>query len=662
MQQAARRLHAMGFKTLPIKPGTKEPATAHGVKDATDDDIASDLFYEQHPNYGIGISGDGFVIFDFDVKDGVDGRDQLQGWDLPDTLCQTTPSGGYHMIYRTTEEIRPSVNTEIAVDVRGWHSYIVCDPTPGYCFEDDAQPAEANETVMKFLESIRPKKKKPKPFKGNSGGNVKTKEGQGRNNELFAYGASLQSAARPDEEIEGLMYAYNKGHFDPPLGDAEFQKCVNSVLSTLPKGHSEEVKEQEKRGSGRPRKFDHAKVAKQLIAENGACFVDGMPAIRNGKLYEIGWKAVAREIIRIQEDATRTNQKEVQHYLQVMGEQKKQSSPELIAFKNGVLNIETMQLREFEESDVIPNIIPHDWDESAECVDVDNVLLKMACGESDILESLMEVMGVCMYRSSEFTQSAILLGEGSNGKSTYIRMIQALLGVENISSLDMAMLGKQFHTGQLAGKLANLGDDISNEFQRGDLLSVFKKVVDGNRVYADVKGVEGFEFNPYTTLVFSANEFPRLADYTDGMLRRIFPIEFNAKFSKSDPDYDPRISRKITTEKACQRMAVLGVMGLHQVIEHNGFTPNAASSRRVEEIKADNNTVLSWALEEQWTSDTIDGAASITLYQQYKQWCDESGLQAVSRNKFTRQINKEFSTRTADEWVNGATKKVFRKA
>ena len=110
MQQAARKLHALGFATLPIKPGTKEPATAHGVKDATRDDAVTDAFYESRPNFGIGISGDGFVIFDFDVKDGIDGRDQLLDWDLPDTLCQTTPSGGYHMIYRTTDEVRPSVN------------------------------------------------------------------------------------------------------------------------------------------------------------------------------------------------------------------------------------------------------------------------------------------------------------------------------------------------------------------------------------------------------------------------------------------------------------------------------------------------------------------------------------------------------------------------
>lgn len=655
MQTAARKLHALGLRTIPIKPGTKIPATKNGVKDATLDNAATDAFYAMHSNYGIAVSGDGFVIFDFDVKDGIDGRDELLDFDLPDTLTQTTPSGGLHMIYRTSDEIRPSVNTRIGVDVRGWHSYIVCDPTPGYCWEDDEVGiADADGRVMAFLEHVRPSKERSTRNTGD-----KLKEGQGRNVELFAYGAKLQTFEKSDEEIKGLMRAYNENNFDPPLDEDEFSKCVHSVLSTLPKGYSDEVKQQKKQ-SGRSRKFDHVAVAKQLIDKNGFCLIDGMPAIRHGKIYEIGWKAVAREIIAINDSATRTNQKEVQHYLSVMAELKQQSDPALIAFKNGVLDVRTMVLRDFEETDVIPNLIPHDWDENAECADVDNVLLKMACGESDILESLMEVFGMCMYRSSEFTQSAILLGEGSNGKSTYIRMIQALLGKENISSLDMSMLGKQFHTGQLAGKLANLGDDISNEFQRGDLLAVFKKVVDGNRIYADVKGIEGFEFEPYTMLVFSANEFPRLADYTDGMLRRIFPIEFNAKFSKTDADYDPRISKKITTEKACQRMALLGVMGLQQVFENNGFTPNTASSRRVEEIKADNNTVLSWALESQWTTETLNGAEGLTLYKRYKQWCDECGFQAVSRTKFTRNMNKEYGMKSVDEWINGATKKVFR--
>ena len=657
MQTAARKLHSMGFKTLPIKPGTKEPATAHGVKDATDDNVTTDAYYAMHPNHGIGVSGDGFVIFDFDVKDGIDGRDELIGWNLPDTLCQTTPSGGYHMIYRTDEEIRPSVNQALAVDVRGWHSYIVCDPTPGYCFEDDCPPAEADAAVMAFLNHVRPKSRRDKGTQGLGRRKQDEAVGEGgRNDYLFREGSSLRAKEKPDDEIRAYLHGINRVHCKPPLPDAEVDKIANSVLELKP-GMSDEVKKQR----GRPRKFDHVAVAKKLIAENGACFIDGMPAIRRGKIYEVGWKSVSREIIAINEEATRQNQKEVQHYLMVMGEQKQQSDPALIAFRNGVLDVRTMELRDFTDDDVIPNIIPHDWNPDAECQVVDDTLLKMACCESDILESLIEVIGVCMYRSSEFTQSAILLGEGSNGKSTYIRMLQALLGKENISSLDMAMLGKQFHTGQLAGKLANLGDDISNEFQRGDLLSVFKKIVDGNRVYADVKGVEGFEFESYATLVFSANEFPRLADYTDGMLRRIFPIEFNAKFSKTDADYDPRISKKITTEKACQRMAVLGVAGLQQVFENNGFTPNSASKKRVDEIQSENDNVLAWSIENGWDADSLDGCVGMTKYSEYKQWCLDCGLQPVSRNKFSRSINKHYDMQTVAEWTNGATKKVFKK-
>ena len=678
---AALLYASMGWPVFPLIPRDKKPAIKGWQSQATTDEPTIRQWWTQNPNYNVGIkTGNGLCVIDVDDKPDkhpVLGSDMLRDWELEhgeisETCCAKTGTGGMHYYFNVGDTYISGCESEtIFIDLRCDGNLIVAPPSihpdTGKRYEWDISPEDMPPTKASSIDKACIdwvyKNRKGADKDGKTDTSIpsgKLKDGEGRNEFLFKQGRSARGKGADNDTIAAFLTALNQTKCSPPLDDAELWKTIGSVCS-VPAGMSEEVKKQQAQ-RGRPRKFDHVKVAKQLITDHGACFVDGMPAIRDGKLYKIGWKAVAREIIKINEDATRANQNEVQHYLQVMAEQKKQSPPELIAFNNGVLDIRDMTLREYSDDDVIPNIIPHNWNANAECAAVDNVLLKIACGESDILESLMEVMGVCMYRSTEFTQAAILLGEGSNGKSTYIRMIQALLGTENISSLDMAMLGKQFHTGQLAGKLANLGDDISNEFQRGDLLSVFKKLVDGNRVYADVKGVEGFEFSSYATQVFSANEFPRLADYTDGVMRRIFPIEFNAKFSKTDPDYDPRISRKITTEKACERLALLGVMGLQQVIEHNGFTPNSASSRRVEEIRADNNNVLLWALEGQWTTETLNGSVCVTLYQAYKEWCNESGLQAVSRTKFSRQINKEFAMRTVDEWVNGATKKVFRVA
>ena len=655
MQQAARNLHALGFRTLPIRKGSKVPSTAHGVKDATADDAVTDSWYAEHPNDGIGVSGDGFIIFDFDVHDGIDGRDALIGWDLPDTLCQTTPSGGYHMIYRTDREVHPSVNTQMAVDVRGWHSYIVCDPTPGYVFEDDREPAIANEAVYRFLEYVQPKKAEPSETARET--STTTVAEGGRNDYLFRQGCSIW-ARYPDNKklLSSALHTLNEVNCEPPLTKQEVDKIVKSVLEK-PAGLSDEAKASKKKAQSK--KFDHASVAERLITERGACFIDGMPAIRRGDSYEIGWNAISKEIIAMERNATRTNQAEVHHYLLITAEHKQRSRPTLIAFKNGVLDITNMELRPFEPTDVIPNIIPHNWIPDAQCKIVDDTLMKMACCDLDTLESLIEVMGVCMYSSAEFAQAAILLGEGSNGKSTYIRMLQALLGKRNISSLDLSMVGKQFHTGQLAGKLANLGDDISNEFQRGDVLMVFKKVVDGDRIYTDVKGTEGYEFEPYATLVFSANEFPRLADYSDGMMRRLFPIEFNATFKRGDPDYNPRTAALVTSEEACEYMCTLGIQGLLQVIAHNGFTPNAASEKRTVTILNDNNTVDAWVDEIGYTSDDVDGAVVQAIYDGYKNWCLDGNLQPVSRTKFTRLMNKKLGITAKVKRIGAVTKRCF---
>ena len=47
--------------------------------------------------------------------------------------------------------------------------------------------------------------------------------------------------------------------------------------------------------------------------------------------------------------------------------------------------------------------------------------------------------------------------DGSNGKSTFLAVIQSLLGEENIASLDLKELGDRFKTAEMVGKLANIG-------------------------------------------------------------------------------------------------------------------------------------------------------------------------------------------------------------
>ena len=614
----------MGFKTLPIKPGTKEPATAHGVKDATDDNVTTDAYYAMHPNHGIGVSGDGFVIFDFDVKDGIDGRDELIGWNLPDTLCQTTPSGGYHMIYRTDEEIRPSVNQALAVDVRGWHSYIVCDPTPGYCFEDDCEPAEADAAVMAFLNHVRPKSRRDKGTQGLGRRKQDEAVGEGgRNDYLFREGSSLRAKEKPDDEIRAYLHGINRVHCKPPLSDAEVDKITNSVLELKP-GMSDEVKKQR----GRPRKFEHNKVARKLIDDYGACLIDGeTPAIRIGGRYRVGWEAFDSVIIDLHDDCTMTNRKEVKAYIQAKAESKRQSSPYLIAFKNGILDVRTLDFREeWRDDDVIANVIPHDWKPESKSELLDDVLYKMACGDMATYMNLSEFIGVCMVRSAKLCPFfPVLIGVGSNGKSTYIELLKDIVGVENISGLQPKEITAHFLGTHIVGKTANLGDDIASGYLDDKDCAIIKSIATGDLMFTDVKGGKGFHFQPYCTMVFSCNQFPRLADTTPGFMRRLFPVEFNAVFSADDDDYDPMIGEKLREEPVLEYACVLGVEGLRRVIAQNRPTPNEMSEAMKSEIAREGNTGLQWFNDDQITAEHLIGMTKEEAYREYLKWCERNG-------------------------------------
>ena len=643
MQKAARKLHALGFKTLPIRPGTKVPSTKHGVKDATRSDIETDNWYAEHPDHGIAISGEGFVIFDFDVKDGLDGRDQLLGWDLPETLCQTTPSGGYHMIYRTSEEIHPSVNSSIAVDVRGWGSYVVCDPTPGYCWEDDTEPTEADETVMRFLEHIRPGQKRGTKRHLESD---KVPEG-GRNDYLYREGCSLRAKEVDDGLLRAQLHGINRIKCKPPLPDYEVDKIADSVLAVQP-GFSEEVKEQKRRG--RPRKFEHNKVAQKLIRERGAAFVDGMPALRaeDGGRYITGWDAFDAAIIDMHEDCTTANRREVKAYIHAKAPRLRQSPWNLIAFENGVLDVSTMEFRGWLPSDVIPNVIPHNWNPKAKSATLDHTLDRMACGDVSVLCNLTEFIGVCMMRSvKRCPVFPVLIGEGSNGKSTYIGLLKDVVGDENISGLQPKDITARFLGAHIVGKTANLGDDIASGYLDDKDCAIIKSVATGDLMFTDVKGGTGFKFEPYCTMVFCCNAFPRLADTTPGFMRRFMPIEFNAVFSNADPDFDPMIGEKLREEQTLEYACVIGIEGLRRVIAQNGPTPNEMSDAVKGDLAREGNTALQWFNDEGITAASLLGKTKEEVHKQYIEWCERNGYArtAMASGTLSAQIGTYFRLR-----------------
>ena len=260
----------------------------------------------------------------------------------------------------------------------------------------------------------------------------------------------------------------------------------------------------------------------------------------------------------------------------------------------------------------------------------------------------------------------MLTGKGNNGKSTFLDCVKAILGDGNISALDLKELGDRFSTSMMFGKLANIGDDIGDDFLQGSQVATFKKVVSGNRIKAERKGQDPFEFNPYVKLLFSANDIPRMKDKSGAVLRRLVIIPFNARFSKYlpdgitiDPEYDPYIKYKLIEQSSIEYLIQLGIQGLKRILENNGFTSSKKVDEQIEEYERENNPIK--AFIDDCGIEMIENEPTSDVYRRYQVFCAECGMQPMSNIVFSKQINKRLGLETAVSKINGKCIRIFRK-
>lgn len=674
LARAAYDLFNMGFDVFPLIPGDKRPAI-DGWREAAQshDAEAVEAAWAERPECNIGIAmGKGLFALDFDTHD-ADGLMTLMDWErahgeLPETCQSVTPTGGMHYIYRTNGTVRNSANSDIGVDVRGEGGYIVAPPSihPGtgtaYEWEvppDELAPAEATDAVMGLVSfaAARP---------GGSGEGrrfeLPDRIGRGgRNDAMFSYACSLWAKGASAAEVEDACMLANAERFDPPLPEREVRQCVRSAVERYEPGPSRTKgrivpalgDETEKIVAEPPQTAigddaqeppqeredewlapsQHAAIGRRLVDRRGACVVSGALAVRTDGGWSTDERDITHEIIGACPAIKSSQRREVVAWLRSEAPRVAQAHPRFIAFSNGVLDSETMRFGERWGGAPILNTVPHRWNPEAKAPDTEAMMRRVSCGDHYTYMNLWEAAGLCLYRSARYPVVPILIGSGSNGKSTYIDMLRAMVGQRNASFLDIHDLSGQFLKGQLAGKLANFGDDIPKTFTDGRIWSVIKKISAGNTLFADVKGAEGFSFRPYCTLVFSANEMPRMEDSSFGTMRRLAPIPFEAVFSRDDPDFDPHILEKVMSRESMEWCLVQAVAGLSRVIMNNGLTPNPRVDAMRASIKADNDTVLQWIEDEGLAPAAFEGLTVAEAYGQYEAWCRDSGIRKVKTKK-----------------------------
>lgn len=468
-------------------------------------------------------------------------------------------------------------------------------------------------------------------------------EGDGRNQALYNYILTLTSAGFSKEDTRECLNIINKYVFSVPLSDEELEVIMRD--EAFPS-----------EGFFQEKKFLHDKFGDFIMRNDYIYRINGMLHIYKDGVYVPAQREIERAMIKHIPFLKLSQRNEVMKYIEIKAEEREVADARYIAFANGVYDISDNKLMAFSPELIITNKIPYNYNEKAYSEIVDKTLNKIACNDKNIRHLLEECIGFCFFRRNELSKFFILTGEKNNGKSTFLEMIKTLLGEDNISALDLEDMNERFSVSAMFGKLANIGDDISDEFLHGRGISMLKKVVSGNYVKAEFKGKDAFFFNPYAKLLFSANDIPRTKDKTGAVLRRMVIIPFNARFTKDDPNYDPYIIYKLKTQEAMEYLIQIGLDGLYDVLENNGFTESAKVEEAIEEYQEDNNPVLSFLKDAE-----IEGRFTSDVYKEYQVFCIENGYTPYTLTALSRSVRQYLGLKAKKVWAGGKTKTKYVK-
>lgn len=473
-------------------------------------------------------------------------------------------------------------------------------------------------------------------------------EGDGRNGELYKYILILQSQLNLSrDEIIKVLKNINEHVFDEPLDDNEIDTITRDEAFEAPIFFKKNA-------------FLFDTFARYIKNQYHIKRINNQLHIYDGGIYTASYRLIESKMIEIIPNLKATQRSETLKYLEIITPNNEEPfSSNYLAFRNGILNLTTKELLPFSPEYAITNKIPWDYNPNAYNQTVDLTLNKIACNDESIRSLLEECIGYCFYRRNELSKSFILTGTGSNGKSTFLDMVRNVLGRNNYVSLDIDELSEKFSTTTMFGKLANIGDDISDEFLQGKAISQFKKIVSGNDIKAENKGQDVFFFKPSVKLLFSANEIPRVRNKGfKAIKRRLVIIPFNAEFSKNDPDYKWNIISLLTEQTATEYLIQLGLQGLERVLMNNGFTDSEAVTKQIDEFEKDNNPIIQFV--DEFGEDAILNESTSEVFTMYDSFCYKNGFSKVSQKKFSMEIKRLLGCEIGDVKINGKKCRIFK--
>lgn len=296
----------------------------------------------------------------------------------------------------------------------------------------------------------------------------------------------------------------------------------------------------------------------------------------------------------------------------------------IINFQNGVLELDTMMLRQHSHLDLCTIQIKCNYkpDVKPASSRFDTFMDFFTGGDEEVQSLLLQYMGVIIsnIQGWRMKKALFMVGKSDAGKSQLKALTERLIGKGNYTAVDLDELEARFGTSNIFNKRLAGSSDMS--YMTIKELKAFKKATGGDALFAEYKGENGFEFVFNGLLWFCCNRLPKFGgDKGDAVFNRIMVVECSHVAEK----LDKHLQDKLFAER--DYIVAKAIRELQKVIDNGyNFIIPTKSQDAVSAYMVEVNSFIRF-MEECTVSRPVgkyDRCTAKRFYDVYVAWCNDN--------------------------------------
>jgi putative DNA primase/helicase len=310
---------------------------------------------------------------------------------------------------------------------------------------------------------------------------------------------------------------------------------------------------------------------------------------------------------------------------------------DLVNVENGMVRVEDGMLLPHDPKYLSMVQLPVKYDRAAACPNIEAFVASTFPSDAHALA--WEIPGVLMVPATWLQKAVLLLGEGNNGKSTWLSLLVRFLGKHNVTSKSLHKLeADKFAVARLVGKLANICPDLPSEHLAGT--SVFKALTgEDSQVDAEYKFKDSFDMEPFARLVFSANYPPRSSDSSAAFFRRWLVVPFDHTFGPDEQIPKDILDGRLQSPGELSGLLNKALDGLRRVQRQRRFSEPESTKAAWRDFHSTTDPLAVWL--DRYTIDDADCyVTKQALRVAYNAAVERDGRPAMTAKAFGQAIYK----------------------